>query len=253
MKTWMLVVFLAAAPLLSADVMTSTTCGATGFTTVMDPHSCSVADGDAVATANVSLSLAAAPDSFSSFSISQSTETVPLSPFYSVGSTFASSQISVNETLFTIGTVRPGVVQVNVSGGNSGDRGRAEMFFSLGSIQVPCPYGSARAQSTCIIGDPPHFGPTYLVPSYGPSLQVEFAFTLGQPFTLSFSGDTGSGNNNGEFYQSSGVNDLQFQLRFFEADGVTPVAVQAAPEPGTIALFGAALGVLAVARRKPQR
>ncbi len=50
--------------------------------------------------------------------------------------------------------------------------------------------------------------------------------------------------------QSGGKLNSTFQFRFFELDGVTPVALSDAPEPATWSLLGFALGAALVAKRR---
>ena len=257
MKTLIFVVFLATGPILSADIATNVTCSVSGFLTATDPHSCSLQGPDqgpfgipdfASATANASFSLADNPSDFSSLSVDQHADASP--GFNNAGAPFAissaRSQISVNETLFTTGSVRSGFVQVSATGSSTGDfRGSSgSLDLSLASIAVSC-FGSGQAAATCVLWpNGAHSIPGYVLPV---SLQY-YPFTLGQAFNLSYSGSAGGDST--PLGSANGYADLQFQFRFFEADGVTPVTVEAVPEPATFALFGVALGAFIAGRKK---
>ncbi len=162
----------------------------------------------------------------------------------------ASSQVSVNETLFTTGSVRSGFVQVSATGGSAGDfRGSTgSLDLSFESIAVSCFGAGASPNGADCVFWPNGFHslPGYVLPV---SLQ-HYPFTLGQAFNFSYSGSAAADPPN-PLNAGYGYANLQFQFRLFEADGVTPVAVEAVPEPGTFTLFGAALGVLIVIKRKP--
>ena len=248
-------VFLAAGSILSADIVTTVTCDISGSPST-EPHSCSLqgptqpvgGTAYAMAMANAAFSLASDPNSFSSLSTGQSASaTGAVTP--SGGSGTALSLVSVNEALLTTGSVRSGFVQVIIAGGSDYYYGDGQMDLSLGSVTVRCP-GNRFALTGCILSAAPYTPPEYNVPVFPSSLQEEFAFTLGQPFNFNFSGKASAYGNTGP--PSGGDAFIQFQFRFFEADGVTPVAV-AAPEPATFALFGIALGVLAAGKGKLRR
>ena len=249
-------VFLAAGPILSADIVTTVTCDISGSPST-DPHGCSLQGptqpvggiASASATANTSFSLASDPNSFSFLSTSQSTSaTSAVTPS---GGGSALSLASVNEALLTAGSVRPGFVQVGVAGGSDYYDGVGQMDLSLGSVTVRCP-GNRFALTGCILSAAPYTPPEYNVPLYPGQLQEEFAFTLGQSFNFNFSGKSSAVGSTASPVGGDAI--MQFQFRFFEVDGVTPVAVvEAAPEPATFALFGIALGVLAAGKGKLRR
>lgn len=264
MKALTLIIFLAAGSILSADVVTSTTCTVGGLNyssgpTVTDPHNCSLQSvvqqpfgSAAIATATVGagFSLAGNSNNYSSLSVIQNASASP--GFDNIGNLIgadAGSRASINETLVTAGDVRPGFVQIIASANINYYFLRdssADQILSLGNIYVDCenllPFGGY-----CIFfpnGDH-NLGGSSQLPS-----GTEYPFILGQSFNLNYSGDTGANTIDGGGAANS---SMQFQFRFFEADGVTLVAVEATPEPGTLALLGLALGVLSIGTSKFRR
>jgi hypothetical protein len=264
MKALLCAVFLVAEPAGFADTVTSVNCNVYGVPTVTDSHSCSLygpygpdilENGDAFANANANLSLASNPGSFSSLSVHQDVSVDGAIVFgspVSVQPASAGSQVSVNETLLTAGSVRSGFVQISASGSGSFDArspDSASIGLSFGPIQFVClQQGGREVSLNCQLYPDPRLRPP---PLQSPA-QVEF--TLGQAFQLSYSGTVGAGSGTHPGLDSSAGADanVQFQFRFVEADGVTPVAVEGVPEPGTLALFGAALVLLAVSKKKLQ-
>ena len=81
-----------------------------------------------------------------------------------------------------------------------------------------------------------------------PVSEVEYPFTLGQAFNLSYSSSAGAFSST--YGSGDGDAAMQFQFRFLEADGMTPVDAEAVPEPGTCALFGVALAGLALGKKE---
>lgn len=84
------------------------------------------------------------------------------------------------------------------------------------------------------------------VQGYGPSRLVPV--TLGQPISVSLFERVNSFSDDGTqsyVYLYGGL-----QLSFFEADGVTPVALSEAPEPTSLAMFGCGLAALSLLGRK---
>jgi len=244
MKTWMFVVFLATGPILSADIVTSVTCtvddsygGPTS--TITDLYSCSLQSPDqgpfgapavASATVSASFSLADNPNNFSSLSVDQRANAdLGRDPtgFYYLNSD-ARSQASVNEALFTTGSVRSGFVQVSVTA-SSASNFRSSIGYldlSLEHIAVSC-FTFSPVASTCVFWpNGAHSVPGYEVPPSGESpFTGYFPFTLGQAFNFSYSGFA-EAIPDSLGYGDNGYANIQFQFRFLEADGVTPVAVE---------------------------
>jgi len=71
-------------------------------------------------------------------------------------------------------------------------------------------------------------------------------FTLGQPFTFSENLMLSASSSNPAGVVESGTGSVSFQFRLLEADGETPVAMAAIPEPSTWTLL-AFSGVMLVA------
>ena len=265
MKTLMLVIALAAGSILSADVVTSVNCTVGGLmnspgSTVTNSQSCSLQSvvqqpfgsaATASAAVNASFSLADNPNSYSSVSITQNASAGPgMDNNAHIIVANAGSQALVNETLFTAGYVRPGFVQIIASASSqfvlrySG----ATQILSLGNIYVDCTDELFFADACTFFPNGDHnLGGSSQLPS-----GEEYPFTLGQAFNLNYLGSTGA---SAYFSDAGSVTDssIQFQFRFFEADGATPVAVEATPEPNTFALFGVALGALVISKRRYQR
>lgn len=86
--------------------------------------------------------------------------------------------------------------------------------------------------------------PGQLGPILGPGAGA-LSITLGQPFTVSAYATARSSSDDGT--QSFIGVDSQFSLSFFEADGVTPVALTEVPEPSDYALISSVIFALAVA------
>lgn len=72
---------------------------------------------------------------------------------------------------------------------------------------------------------------------------------LGTPLTLVANGHLTNETRDREG-TTAGQLETEFQFRFFEADGSTPVAVSEAPEPSTSALAGLALTATVLLRKR---
>jgi hypothetical protein len=111
---------------------------------------------------------------------------------------------------------------------------------------LPTTYGYGGIESTTLVS------PVLPYSSFGPSLPI--TIQLGQPFMLTMVGRAMSLSDDGT--PSTAQFDMPFDLAFFEADGVTPVAlseVTAAPEPSTWASLAGGLVMLAACwRRRPK-
>ena len=97
----------------------------------------------------------------------------------------------------------------------------AQVSVSLGSLSGSCS-GLGQSCGGPLLGSP---------------VQHSVAFTLGNSFAFQFSQDfTAFGDpfSEGEGFARA---TTSFSFQVFEADGTTPVALYAAPEPGTLGLF----------------
>lgn len=134
----------------------------------------------------------------------------------------ATAQITFSDMLTTDGPVRTGVI-----------RGRF----------LPTTYGYGGIESVSLVS------PVLPYSSFGPSLPI--TFQLGQPFALTMVG--GAMSLSDDLTPSTAQFDMPFVFAFFEADGVTPVALSEltpAPEPSTWASLAGGLGVLAYWKRR---
>jgi hypothetical protein len=135
----------------------------------------------------------------------------------------ATTTVTISDTLTTDGPVREGIVRGYFSPSTFNGGGTESANVSVRLVSPVLPYAAFG------------FG--------APPMTVE----LGHPFTLLIEG---SGRAGGDAY---GDFSTVFQLNFFEADGVTAVAlreVSDAPEPSTWASLAGGLGVLAYWRRR---
>ncbi len=142
---------------------------------------------------------------------------------YAYPHSLATAQITFSDTLTTDGPVRTGIVR--------------------GTFQ-PSMFRYGGIVSTSLVS------PTLPYPTFGPSAPT-MTFELGQPFTLTMIGSGVTSSDDGT--PSTAQFWMPFDLAFFEADGLTPVAlteVTAAPEPSTWASLAGGLVMLACWRRR---
>lgn len=227
----------------SAAVVTSTTCSV-GTQMVSNPTNCAINSPNnappntvASAAANITINQLTAPPSsggLNSFAVdvAGSVTAIPVSNIGSgpnIGSS-AASTANITYQFVTPGPVRAGVitlssgVKLQSGPGNDSDR----LTVSIGSLSDSC--GGIAGQCNGFLSLPG---------------QRSFNFMLGNTFTFSFSEAfqaAGDPYVEGPGF-ASGSAGLNFQL--FEADGKTPVAVSAAPEPGTLGLLLTCLGGIA--------
>ena len=117
------------------------------------------------------------------------------------------AEANFSDQLYTAGPVRTGIVK----GSNTYDR----FVYSPASA----------SQGATFTGKGPYdqFGPA------APTMYI----TLGQPFYVNAFAKADSSNGNG-------ITGVNLQLNFFEADGITPVAISDVPEPGTLGFLALA-------------
>ena len=234
----------------SADVTTSTTCSV-GTQEVSNPTNCAINSPNnappntlASAAANITINqLTPVPSqgSFTSFTVNVtgSTTAIPVSNIGS-GPNISSSAAATADITYqfsTPGPVRSGLISissgVNLQSGAGFDS--VILTASIGSLNGSCSGEGGLCNGFLSL----------------PGTR-SFAFTLGDTFTFNFSeafqafGDPyveGSGFARG----SAGLN-----LQLFEADGKTPVAISAAPEPSSFSLLLLAAPAAWLYRRKRQ-
>jgi hypothetical protein len=143
----------------------------------------------------------------------------------------ASASISVHIDSYTLGAVRPGILQVQWSPIPAGSYG--DFFPAAGfSIEDPLVYNDSFTQNCSGINGTNCYGP-------GPA-RPPIPFELGTSFTFDSFATVWADSMDGV---GGGYNGMLVQFRFFEADGVTPVLsydppLYAAPEPRNLAAVG---------------
>lgn len=160
---------------------------------------------------------------------------LPPNQLYAPASTSASIAIHIDS--FTLGPVRPGILQVQWSPILAGSYG--DFFPDAGfSIEDPLVANGAFAQGCPGINGTNCYGP-------GPA-RPPIPFQLGTAFTFDSFATVWADSMDGV---GSGYDGMLVQMRFLEADGVTPVLSfnppTSAPEPASWALTTfAALGIV---------
>jgi hypothetical protein len=158
----------------------------------------------------------------------------------------AAANIAIHIDAYTLGPVRPGILQVQWSPILAGSFGN---FFETAGFSVEDPLvenGSFAQGCSGVFGGDNCYGP-------GPA-RPPIPFELGTPFTFDSFANVWSDTMDGV---GGGYNGMLVQMRFFEADGVTPVlsfnTPTSAPEPASWALTAfAALGILIGVKRRHQ-
>ncbi len=226
---------------MSGAVTTSTTCGVGGTQSVSNPTNCSINPANSAPSAAASITInqltfVPSAGSFTSFTVDVSGSATAI-PFYNPGTgpnigSSASSTANVSYQFSTPGPVRQGVITLsysvnNLQSGPGNDSG--QIAVQVGSLGDSC--GGIGGICNGFLDTP------------GPR---SFSFTLGNTFgfdlTEAFKA-VGDPSSEGTGFAKGG---LTFNLQLFEADGKTPVAISAAPEPGTLGLLLAPLGGIGV-------
>lgn len=228
-------------PLIGTTTCTATVPGTspTGSTTITttQPGACSIPLGDpgnhsVSATANGDFTLGdlAGPNLLT-------LHTDTSTPYFATpGGIFtynlqASSYISDTHALATTGAVRSGFLQYQGS------------YDGVGPLHGGMSYGTFTLGS--IVFNPGPF------PTASTGVQM-VPWTLGSDFTLSSYSESSSSQAGVD--EPFGVHaDLSLQFRLFEADGTTPVAVVATPEPATAFLSLLPLAAFAAFRIRRRR
>ncbi len=146
-----------------------------------------------------------------------------------------SSSANVSLALQTAGPVRPGFIEiVPAYDADAEYASLSKLSFSLGYLQGAC----GAPSRSCSLNNP---GANY------PNFPRIYNFNLGDPFSVDVNYASGLDALSEE---DDAHASLQFalQFRFFEADGVTPVAIS--PEPSTSALALIALAAAGFCGRR---
>ena len=161
---------------------------------------------------------------------------------------YAAASIAVHIDSFTLGPARPGLMQIQWSPILAGSYG--DFFSDAGfSIEDPLVYRGAFTQDCPGING---------MNCYGPGTRPPIPFQLGTAFTFDSFATVWSDTMDGI---GGGYDGMLVQMRFLEADGMTPVLSfnppTSAPEPASWALTAfAALGIVIGANgaiKKPLR
>lgn len=149
---------------------------------------------------------------------------------------YTSASIAVHIDSYTLGPVRPGILQIQWSPILAGSYG--DFFPDAGfSIEDPLVYGGAFVQGCLGINAMYCYGPGASRPPI--PFQLGTAFTFDSFATVLADSLDGVGG---------GYDGMLIQMRFLEADGVTPVMSYdpptAVPEPSTFLLGAVGIGLL---------
>ncbi len=144
--------------------------------------------------------------------------------------------------LITAGPVRDGYVQITGDGSSTYFYdGQGEMTSGIVSANASSPLTEISCAANSVTGCAPG-------PHYYSVMNPLIPISLGTNINLAATGFVNDwvGPLDG---QSGGELDTTFQFRFFEADGVTPVAVSDVPEPATWGLIAFIGGAVLVVKR----
>lgn len=209
--------------------------GASSFL-LSDPitQSVTVQNLTGISTSSVSLTVASDPSSYSSI-VGVGNTRIYFAQF--AGS--VSSELDFTQGLLTTGAPREGFIQVQVRGGGDSDGG--------GSAHVTMPAGLDPTIS---------LSPGCVAFACGPNQDYythysRIPFDLGQAFPIAMTVRV-YGDEIPNYDAIVGSVGMTYDFRFFEADGVTPVAVTATPEPATWSLLGLTLSGVALLKQRRQ-
>ncbi len=236
-----------------SETSTSSTCDA------RDPGAASPFDrGGSSATGSVTLQVAADPSQFSNLLTSQNAIAYQTSQITTPGAVYgpgssASIAINYSTTLRTAGSIRSGYLQIGPNSIGNPDNyydGISTMITGFAISPVPLSNNNPNTTVLSCSSQPPIYG-CDPGSNYWLNVRGLIPVTLGTNLGLFARGSTTD-----YAYMFDGLSgghlNTSFQFRFFEADGVTPVAASEVPEPASLALFlcGFALTRTAWKRRK---
>ena len=161
----------------------------------------------------------------------------------------ASASTSLSLNLETAGPIRPGYVELQFPETNfngnwesaAGDN-RGSYSFSMGGISIRCAAGDYLMASNCSFSD--QHGDFY---DFYLNNATLFPWILGTAFTMNINQQSFAYSDQG-LGETGATTELLF--KFIEEDGVTPVALSAAPESGTMSLLALPLILFALTRAK---
>lgn len=233
-----------------SETATSSSCDA------RDPGATNPFDrGGSAATGSVTLQIATDPSQFSTLLTSQSaiayqTNQAPPGAIYGPGSS-ATIAINYATTVHTAGVVRSGYLQI---GPNTS--GNANFYYDGLSTMItgfdisPAPLNTGNPNTTVIdCSSQPTLVGCEPSGNYWQNIRGFIPVTLGTNLGLFAQGST----RDSAFMfdgSSGGRLDTSFQFRFFESDGVTPVAASEVPEPASLGLLACGLALARVAWRR---
>ncbi|MFL6465543.1 MAG: hypothetical protein ACJ73N_14180 [Bryobacteraceae bacterium] len=223
---------LAGLPLVSAAELTVTTrCLLNGSPDLVQPDSCLITEPTnhqpaAAALGSVRVAIASNPADFTTIRAAMTARAAyvfinPVPPLN--GNSAAYVNVDFSETFLTSGPSRAGFIEVMPTGNASAPDARLSARFTVPdatngqSISVGCTAQSS--QGTCTSST--YFSHFHLFP-----------VLLGSPLPITFRGVAAAGSS----IQGGGTAlfTYEYAFRFFESDGVTPVAVTESAEPSTL-------------------
>lgn len=145
-------------------------------------------------------------------------------------------------SLLTSGSMRTGLIEFSqtVQFQPGPDPPRSSAAVTVGGLSSQC-----AGPSTFFLTCTGNMGAANRPPQRLP-------FTLGQPFTFSENLMLSASSSNPAGVVESGTGSVSFQFRLLEADGETPVAIAAVPEPSTWTLLAfSAVMLVAYSLRLP--
>lgn len=243
-----LLTFFSGIGFVSADVLTNATCQVGSNPAISSSSSCSINATNSRPSSRASVTVdqlttipAGGLSTPLTVSLSGLASAIPLSNIGSGPNTAANASANATATyeLTTLGPVRQGVLTYfgtfsNWDLGAGDDSG--QISASLGSLSGSC--GGAQPSCSGLFGS---VAPRSVPFTLGNSFSFQLADTFkafGDPFVQGPGFASGTAN---------------FTFRLFEADGTTPVALYAAPEPGTLGFMlisFVGLGIVVIRARR---